>query len=136
MILASCSYAEDVDHRTMMQKLKQRFVDADNHMKGKESSVNEDPHPELSYITPGLESEKKGLSSSPQEGKQHGGMPGSCTVSRHSISHLPIFRFGILYTACLNMCWEISPNIKADCATICLLISRVSLTFHFEAVLQ
>lgn len=51
-----------------MQKLKERVVDFENHLKGKESSDKEDPHPELSYIPP---ADPKQL----QEGKQHGGLP-------------------------------------------------------------
>ncbi|KAG0607864.1 hypothetical protein M758_8G061200 [Ceratodon purpureus] len=58
---------------TMMQKLKEKVSDYENHLKGKESSYKEDPHPELSYIQPG---DGKGAAVEDlQEGKQHGGVP-------------------------------------------------------------
>lgn len=58
---------------TMMQKLKEKVSDYENQLKGKESSVKEDPHPELSYIQPG---DGKGEAVTDlQEGKQHGGLP-------------------------------------------------------------
>ncbi|XP_024358862.1 uncharacterized protein [Physcomitrium patens] len=59
---------EETPGPTAMQKLKERVVDFENHLKGKESSDKEDPHPELSYIPP---ADPKQL----QEGKQHGGLP-------------------------------------------------------------
>lgn len=56
-----------------MQKLKERISDYENHLKGKESSEKEDPHPELAYIPPG---DGKGeATANAQEGKQHGGLP-------------------------------------------------------------
>jgi len=58
---------------TMMQKLKERVSDYGNYLKGKESSVKEDPHPELAYIPPG---DGKGEPAADlQQGKQHGGVP-------------------------------------------------------------
>jgi hypothetical protein len=38
---------------TMMQKVKVKVSDYENHLKGKESTDKEDPHPELAYIPPG-----------------------------------------------------------------------------------
>lgn len=55
---------------TVMQRLKERISDYENHLKGKESSDKEDPHPELSYIPPG-----DGEEAAVTEGKQHGGSP-------------------------------------------------------------
>jgi len=58
---------------TVMQKLKERISDYGNHLKGKESSEKEDPHPELAYIPPG---DGKGeATANAQEGKKHGGLP-------------------------------------------------------------
>lgn len=51
-----------------MQRLKERISDYENHLKGKESSDKEDPHPELSYIPP-----EDGKEAAVTEGKQHGG---------------------------------------------------------------
>lgn len=56
-----------------MQKLKEKVSDYENHLKGKESSYKEDPHPELSYIPPG-DGKGDGVEDL-QEGKQHGGVP-------------------------------------------------------------
>lgn len=58
---------------TMMQKLNEKVSDYENHLKGKESSYKEDPHPELSYILPG--DGKGDAVEDLQEGKQHGGVP-------------------------------------------------------------
>jgi len=56
-----------------MQKVRERISDYENHLKGKESSEKEDPHPELAYIRPG---DGKGeATANAQEGKQHGGLP-------------------------------------------------------------
>jgi hypothetical protein len=52
---------EGADEPTTMEKMKKKFWDAENHLKGKESSAVEDPHPELSYITPMPEQKKEGL---------------------------------------------------------------------------
>lgn len=56
-----------------MQKLKEKISDYENHLKGKESSYKEDPHPELAYIRPGDGKGEKVADL--QEGKQHGGVP-------------------------------------------------------------
>lgn len=55
---------------TVMQRVKERISDYENHLKGKESSAKEDPHPELAYIRPG-----DGKGEDAQEGKKHGGLP-------------------------------------------------------------
>jgi len=44
-----------------MERIKAKFSEAENHMKGKESSAVEDPHPELAYITPMPQEEKPGF---------------------------------------------------------------------------
>jgi hypothetical protein len=54
-----------------MQKLREKVSEYENHLKGKESSEVEDPHPELAYVPPGDGSSVQKL----QEGKQHGGVP-------------------------------------------------------------
>jgi hypothetical protein len=58
---------------TMMQKVKVKVSDYENHLKGKESTDKEDPHPELAYIPPG-DGKGEGVADL-QEGKQHGGAP-------------------------------------------------------------
>lgn len=58
---------------TMMQKVKEKVSDYENHLKGKESTDKEDPHPELAYIPPG-DGKGEGVADL-QEGKQHGGAP-------------------------------------------------------------
>lgn len=52
---------DGADEPTTMEKMKKKFWDAENHLKGKESSAVEDPHPELSYITPMPEQKKESL---------------------------------------------------------------------------
>jgi hypothetical protein len=37
---------------SMVQKLRKRFSEAENHLKGKGTSEEEDPHPELAYTRP------------------------------------------------------------------------------------
>lgn len=51
--------------------MKERFWQAENHMKGKEPSAVEDPHPELAYIAPMPQDEKSGFFS--RMGHKHGG---------------------------------------------------------------
>jgi hypothetical protein len=68
---------------TMSQKLKEKFGAAGDYLKGKESSEEEDPHPELAYLAPGSDEDlKEGSSGSHLEGKQHGGVP-AAAIGKH-----------------------------------------------------
>jgi hypothetical protein len=67
--------ADDGNHSTLVQKLKGRFADTGDRMKGKESSEKEDPHPELGNLRPATGSGGSFGSNPQTEGKQHGGVP-------------------------------------------------------------
>jgi hypothetical protein len=56
---------DDGNHPTLGQKLKGRFADAGDRMKGKESSEKEDPHPELGNLRPATGSDDS-FGSNPQ----------------------------------------------------------------------
>jgi hypothetical protein len=56
---------DDGNHSTLGQKLKGRFADAGDRMKGKESSEKEDPHPELGNLRPATGSDDS-FGSNPQ----------------------------------------------------------------------
>lgn len=65
------SLGEGADKPTTIEKMKEKFWQAENHMKGKEPSAVEDPHPELAYIAPMPQDEKSGYFS--RMGHKHGG---------------------------------------------------------------
>lgn len=52
---------EGADEPTTMERMKEKFWEAENHMKDKENSTVEDPHPELAYVTPKPQEEKPGF---------------------------------------------------------------------------
>jgi hypothetical protein len=56
---------------TIMQKVKEKVSDYENHLKGKESTNKEDPHPKLAYIPP-RDGKGEGVADL-QEEKQHRG---------------------------------------------------------------
>lgn len=77
---------DDGNHSTLVQKLKGRFADTGDRMKGKESSEKEDPHPELGNLRPATGSGGSFGSNPQTEGKQHGGVPIKTKTSK-SVTH-------------------------------------------------
>ncbi|KAG0601954.1 hypothetical protein M758_11G150500 [Ceratodon purpureus] len=65
------SPGEGADKPTTIEKIKEKFWEVENHMKGKEPSAIEDPHPELAYITPMPQEKKPGFFS--RKGHKSGG---------------------------------------------------------------
>lgn len=80
---------DDGNHSTLGQKLKGRFADAGDRMKGKESSEKEDPHPELGNLRPATGSDDSFGSNPQTEGKQHGGVPTSVIANDSSSQGKP-----------------------------------------------
>lgn len=99
----------DEDHMTMSQKLKEKFGSVGDYLKGKESSEEEDPHPELAYLAPGSDKDlKEGSSGSHQEGKQHGGVP-VAAIGKHD--HHPPKHEEVLPVTSVSK--DETPEIKA-----------------------
>lgn len=80
---------------SMVQKLRKKFSEAENHLKGKGTSEEEDPHPELAYTrptpqetTPGFFSKLKssfgGNKKDSAKGKDGSDVPSEVSYPKHN----------------------------------------------------